>query len=87
IYALLGLALAMIIHARGSRMRGPAIALFAVQLAVNLSWSPVFFGMHQVTFALGIVVLMFLLTLAMAIVFGRIRVLAGALLVPYLLWL
>jgi len=87
IYVLLGLALAMIIHARGSRMRGPAIALFAVQLAVNLSWSPVFFGMHQVTFALGIVALMFLLALAMTIVFARIRGMAGALLVPYLAWL
>jgi tryptophan-rich sensory protein len=36
LYILLGIALAMIIHARGSRLRGPATVLFAVQMAVNL---------------------------------------------------
>ena len=87
IYILLGLALAMIIHARGSRMRGPALVLFAVQLLVNLTWSPVFFGMHQVTWALGIVGAMFGLTLVMTIVFARVRIMAAVLLVPYLAWL
>lgn len=87
IYILLGLSLAMIIHARGSRLRGAAIALFAVQLAVNLTWSPVFFGMHQVTWALGIVGVMFALTCAMTLLFARIRIVAAVLLVPYLAWL
>ena len=87
IYILLGLALAMIIHARGSRMRGPALVLFAVQLLVNLTWSPVFFGMHQVTWALGIVGAMFGLTLVMTVVFARVRIMAAVLLVPYLAWL
>lgn len=87
IYILLGLALAMILHARGARLRGLAILLFAVQLLVNLTWSPVFFGMHQVTVALGIVAAMFVLTLAMTLLFARIRPLAGALMVPYLAWL
>lgn len=87
IYILLGLALAMILHARGARLRMVAILLFVVQLAVNLIWSPVFFGMHQVTVALGIVVAMFALTLAMTLVFARVRTLAAVLLVPYLAWL
>ena len=87
IYILLGLSLAMIIHARGSRLRGAAIALFAVQLLVNLTWSPVFFGMHQVTWALGIVGAMFGLTLVMTLVFAQIRIVAAMLLVPYLAWL
>ena len=87
IYILLGLALAMIIHARGSRLRGPALALFMVQLVVNLTWSPVFFGMHQVGWALGIVGTMFVLTFAMTVVFARVRILAAVLLVPYLAWL
>ena len=87
IYILLGLSLAMILHARGSRLRGPAIALFMLQLAINLTWSPVFFGMHQVTFALGIVAAMFVLTLAMTLLFAKIRIVAAMLLVPYLAWL
>lgn len=87
IYILLGLSLAMIIHARGSKLRGPAIALFAVQMAVNLVWSPLFFGMHQVTWALGVIGAMFALTAAMIALFARIRIAAALLLVPYLAWI
>lgn len=87
IYVLLGLALAMIINARGSRLRGPAIVLFAVQMGFNLAWSPVFFGMHLVTIAFGILCVLFALALATTILFGRIRVGAALLLIPYLGWL
>lgn len=87
IYVLLGLALAMILHARGSRLRGPAIALFAVQMAVNLVWSPLFFGMHQVRYALCVIGAMFVLTAALILLFGRIRGPAAWLLVPYLGWI
>lgn len=87
IYILMGLALAMIINARGSKLRGPAIVLFAVQMAVNMAWSPVFFGMHQVMAALVILISLFVLALATTIVFGRIRAGAAWLLVPYLGWI
>lgn len=87
IYILMGLALAMIIHARGSRLRGPAIMLFAAQMVVNLLWSPLFFGMHQVSWSLVAIAVMFALTLATTLLFGRIRAGAAWLLVPYLAWL
>jgi tryptophan-rich sensory protein len=86
LYILMGLALAMIIHARGSRLRGLAIGLFVVQLVVNLVWSPLFFGMHQVGAALIVLVAMFVLALATTILFGRIRAQAAWLMVPYLAW-
>lgn len=87
IYVLLGLALAMIIHARGSRLRGPAIASFAVALVANLIWSPLFFGMHQVFASLILIGIMFALALVTTVLFGRIRAGAAWLLVPYLAWL
>ncbi|SDA16889.1 TspO/MBR family protein [Sphingomonas sp. NFR15] len=87
LYILMGLALAMVIHARGSRLRAPAIALFAVQLLVNLIWSPVFFGMHLIGWALAIIVAMFVLALATTLLFGRVRRLAAWLMVPYLAWI
>lgn len=87
IYVLLGLALAMIINARGSTLRGPALALFAVQMAANLVWTPLFFGAHQVFWALVLICVIFVLALATTIVFGRIRTGAAWLLVPYLAWL
>jgi benzodiazapine receptor len=87
LYVLMGLALAMIINARGSTLRGPALIAFAVQMAVNLAWSPVFFGMHQVVPALVIIAILFVLALITTILFGRIRTGAAILLLPYLAWI
>lgn len=87
IYILMGIALAMVIHARGSRLRGPAIALFAVQLVANLLWAPLFFGAHQLFWALVLLAVMFVLVLSTTIVFGRVRSAAAWLMVPYLAWL
>lgn len=87
IYVLMGLALAMIVNARGSALRGRAIGLFAAQLAVNLIWTPLFFGAHQVFWSLMTIVVMLLLTIATTFAFARIRKGAAWLLVPYLVWI
>jgi benzodiazapine receptor len=87
LYVMMGLALAMILNARGSRYRGLAIALFAVQMLLNLVWTPVFFGAHLVFAALLILVAMFVVALITTLVFGRIRTAAAWLMVPYLAWL
>ena len=87
LYILIGLALAMILNARGSRYRGLAIALFAVQMAINMAWSPVFFGAHLVFAALLVIVAMFATALVTTLIFGRIRTAAAWLMVPYLSWL
>jgi benzodiazapine receptor len=87
LYILLGLALAMIVHARGSSLRGPALGLFAAQMAVNLIWTPLFFGAHQVFWSLVTIAVLFVLALLTALAFARIRTWAALLLVPYLLWI
>lgn len=87
LYVLIGLALAMVIHARGSTLRGPAIILFAAQMVANLVWTPLFFGAHQIFWSLVTLAAMFALTLATTIAFGRIRAMAAALMVPYLAWI
>nr|WP_254447527.1 TspO/MBR family protein [Sphingomonas sp. ID1715] len=87
LYVLQGLALAMILNARGNRLRGLAVALFVAQLALNLAWSPLFFGLHQVTAALWLIAAIFVAALATTLVFGRVRPLAAWLMVPYLAWL
>lgn len=87
LYVCMGLALAMIIHARGSGLRGSAIALFAAQFVANLIWTPLFFGAHQVFWALVLIGVMFVLALATTLVFGKIRKAAAWLMVPYLAWI
>ncbi len=87
IYIFMGLALAMIVNARGSRLRGPAIIAFALQMVANLIWSPLFFGAHQVFWALVCLGVMFGLAFITTVLFGRIRLGAALLFVPYLVWL
>lgn len=87
LYVMMGFALAIVLNARGARGRGIAIALFVAQLAMNLVWSPLFFGAHQVSLALILIVALFFTALATTFAFGRIRPVAAWLLVPYLVWL
>lgn len=87
LYALQGVALAMVLNARGNGLRATAVMLFVVQLALNLAWSPTFFAFHQVTAAFWLILAMFAAALATTLVFGRIRPLAAWAMVPYLVWL
>ena len=87
LYIALGLAVAMILHARGARGRGLAIALFVAQLLLNLAWSPVFFAMHEVGIALILILAMLVLSVAVTLLFARIRTAAAWLMVPYVAWL
>lgn len=87
LYSLMGIALALVLSAAPSPRRTRALGLFAAQLALNFAWSPLFFGGGMID--VGLVVLLaldVLVTMAIA-AFWRIRPLAGALLIPYLLWL
>lgn len=87
LYVLMGMALAIVLHARGARGRGVAIALFVVALALNLVWTPIFFGAHRVGLALVVIVAMLAAGVATTFAFGRIRSLSAWLLVPYLVWI
>ncbi|CAH0495708.1 hypothetical protein NVSP9465_00717 [Novosphingobium sp. CECT 9465] len=86
LYAMMGVSLAMILSARGAGGRVLAVAAFVAQLVLNLSWSPVFFAMHQITGAFWIAVAMAVMVLITLVLFWRIRPVAGMLLLPYLAW-
>lgn len=66
--------------------KGPAMRLWAAQLALNFLWSPVFFGAQAVGAALVVVVLLLATVLAFIAVAWREDRLAAALFVPYALW-
>ncbi|MFC3442397.1 TspO/MBR family protein [Sphingobium rhizovicinum] len=87
LYILMALAFAIVLHARGAKGRGAAIALFLIQLLMNLAWSPLFFRAHQVGSALGLILALVVVAGITTLLFWRIRRFAGMLLVPYLLWL
>jgi tryptophan-rich sensory protein len=86
LYALMGVAAWLVWRVRGFRAARSALVLFLVQLALNALWSWLFFGWHRGALALADILLLWALIVATLIAFWRIRPLAGALLVPYLLW-
>lgn len=87
LYAMLGVALALILAEPPSDRRRNALILFAIQLALNLAWSPVFFAGHDIVLAKVIVFAMAAVAAATAGQFIRLNRTAGLLLVPYLAWL
>ena len=70
----------------GRRELRRGVSLFGVQLALNVLWSVVFFGMHSPLYGLIIIVLLWAVLLATVIAFYRISKPAGMLLIPYFLW-
>lgn len=86
LYALMGIAAWLVWRACGFRPAKVALTLFIIQLALNTSWSWLFFGWRQGGLAFLDILLLWLFIVATLVGFWRIRPLAGALLVPYLLW-
>jgi benzodiazapine receptor len=87
LYAFLGVALALVLAEPPTQRRRSALILFFAQLALNFAWSPVFFAAHAIQPALVIIVVMVGLAALAASQFRQIRLLAGLLMLPYLLWL
>ena len=87
LYVLMGFAAAMVAAAWGSRYRLPAILAFVLQLFVNLSWSPIFFGEHEISLGLYIILLLDVTVLVTIVLFWKVRRAAALLLLPYLGWI
>jgi tryptophan-rich sensory protein len=69
-----------------SELGRQALMVFAVQLGLNLAWSFLFFGLQRIGLALVEVIILLVAIIANTILFWRIDRLAGALFVPYVLW-
>jgi len=62
------------------------LGLYFIQLALNASWTPVFFGAHALGWALLVIIAMWIAILATLLSFRIVSPLAGWLMVPYQLW-
>ena len=88
LYALMAIALWLVWRVRDDdiAMRRTALRVFWVQFALNLLWSPLFFGLHSPGMAFVDICLLWTAVLATALAFGKVRPLAGYLMLPYVLW-
>jgi len=86
LYFLMGVAAWLVWRVGGFHAARTSLTLFLAQLVVNALWSWLFFGWHLGALAFADIVLLWVLIAATLVAFWRIWLLAGALLIPYLLW-
>jgi len=86
LYLMMALAAWLVWRRDGLATAAMPITLFMVQLALNATWSIVFFGLHMPGLAFAEIVILWFAILATAIAFWRSTPPAGYLLVPYLIW-
>jgi tryptophan-rich sensory protein len=86
LYLSMAIAAWLVWRQEGSLRAARPLSLFAAQLALNLAWSALFFGLRSPAAALADIALLWCAILATAISFRRVNLAAGLLLVPYLGW-
>lgn len=86
LYILMAISAWLVWREHGFRKAGLALSLFLVQLAVNALWTWLFFVWRLGSLAFAEILILWLLILATAWMFGRRSRVAGALLLPYLAW-
>lgn len=86
LYVMMGVAAWLVWRIGGFREARAALSLFFVQLVLNALWSWLFFGWQLGAFAFLNILVLWVFIAATIAAFWRINAVAGALLVPYLLW-
>ena len=87
LYALMGAASYLVWRAKPSSAQRLALGLYAVQLLLNLAWSPVYFGMGARVAALAILIALDVAVALTIVAFARVDVKAAWLMAPYAAWL
>ena len=87
LYLLMGIA-AFLVWNKGIRSEGVDIALgiFVIQLMLNMLWSIAFFGLQSLLAGFVVIVILWVAILLTIIHFWKITLIAGILLIPYILW-
>lgn len=86
LYTCMAIAAFLVWRTGGFKANRVGLSLFVVQLAINALWSWLFFAWQLGGAAFGEIFLLWALILATIVQFWRVKPLAGALLIPYLLW-
>ena len=87
LYILIFLSLFTFIYTRTAKDKKLGYFLFAVQMALNLAWTPVFFYMQNIKMSFVIIVFMLIFAFMTTAEFYKVSKVSAALLVPYLLWI
>ena len=71
-------------HSKNREMN--TIYIYFIHIIFNTTWSIVFFGMHQILFALIVLMILIILIIILILKFKRANYVSSFLMIPYLLW-
>lgn len=87
LYLLIGIAAYLVWLKRDQIVHFPrTVAIYLIQLILNLAWSFIFFYLHEIGFALAEIILLLIVIVINAVTFYRIDKRAGLIFIPYILW-
>ena len=86
LYILISISFIIYANTKTTESKAPGYIAFFMQLILNFSWSPIFFGLKNLEFAFVIIIFMLILIALTIVFFFRISKLSAILLIPYLLW-
>lgn len=87
LYFLMAIAAWRLCKSPPSSFRAVALMLFAIQLALNASWSYVFFGLHNISGGLGVIIALTITLTATIVGSSYVDVASSVLLMPYIAWI
>lgn len=86
LYIMMAVAAWLVWRETGRNFKEKSIQLYLVKMILNASWSWVFFGLHQIGWAVVNIIILLLLIIVVTVLFYRTKKIAGYLMIPYLLW-
>ena len=84
LYLMMTLAIWFFWHSKNRDMN--TIYIYFIHIVFNTTWSIVFFGLHQILFALIVLLVLIFLIIILIIRFKRVNLASYYLMIPYLLW-
>lgn len=87
LYIAMFISFVLIFKAPPHPLKGMAYTLFASQLLLNLSWTPVFFKEKRICEAFFITIILVFNVAVMVLIFYPISFFAAVLQIPYLFWI
>ena len=87
LYLMMFAALLVFVFKKTDIQKTNGYVYFALQLILNLIWSPIFFGLHNIALALIVLLLLDIFVFLTIKKFYLVSKLAGWLLVPYFVWI
>ena len=84
LYLMMTIAIWLFWHSKNRDMN--TIYIYFIHIVFNTTWSVIFFGLHQIFYALLVLIVLITLIIILIMRFRRVNVLSFYLMFPYLLW-